>query len=295
MKKLAIGSFLAACLSITCLNAIAATPASTASDEKIIRAQADDYAKQFQAKNAAALAAMWTVDGDWTDENGTVARGRENIEKRLDSYFKDRSAQPIKVSIESLKFPADNVAVEEGTCTLLSDSVPVSAGRYSVVHVKKDGQWQMMSVTETTCPQPESSISELGWFIGLWNATGDKGTVHLQASWDPGHHFITFDDSGATGQPLSIIGFDPISRQLVVWHFDEDGGYGRGILMRKGENTWVEISRGVQPDGNISRARYVIRKVNNDKFTWQSTDRRIAGRELPDCQEITVAREYSTK
>src|ERR1700722_3730349 len=88
-------------------------------DEKILRAQIDDYVKAFAAGDSKALANMWAPEGTFTDIDGTILHGRADIEAYFKTVFDQFGGQPLKITIESIKFPSDNVAIEEGRTRLL--------------------------------------------------------------------------------------------------------------------------------------------------------------------------------
>lgn len=270
---------------------------TSATDESALRAQAAQYQKAFSAGNAAALAAMWLPDGRYIDCNGQEFRSRASIQKTLEDQFKVRGVQPMQVTVRSITFPATNVAVEEGTCTLMSAGAPQNGSDYIVVHVKSDGKWQMLSATETSTKQNFKTVQDLGWLAGDWVSDGDS-TIRIAGSWDNNHHFIRFGSRHTSDAPVSgeyqIIGSNPVSKNILSWHFDSTGGYGQGNWSNEGD-TWYERAYGMQPDGKISHARYVIRKINNDKFTWRSTDRSVDGMPIPDTKEVTITRSTAGK
>jgi uncharacterized protein (TIGR02246 family) len=271
---------------------------SHSEDEKSIRDQAKDYAKAFAAGDVATLANMWTAEGTFTDSSGRNYNGRPAIEKLLSSYFKKPGGQPMEIAIETIKFPADNVAIEEGTARLLRGSAIGSMTRYTVVHVKENGKWQMASVSETDCVPTASpeSLKDLSWMVGDWSAKSDtKEAVKLKAHWKANKNFINclfgtdIEGPTPTGE-MQIIGVNPVTRRLVSWHFDSQGGYGYGQWFKDG-NSWVEKAHGVQQDGTTSSATYVMRKIDDNSFAWRSTRRRLNGSPLPDTQELTITRD----
>jgi uncharacterized protein (TIGR02246 family) len=285
----AVSSYLAlGCLLLPAL-AVASKVDTHHDDEEALRAQADEYAKAFAAGDASTIANMWTVDGTYTDSNGQEHKGRAEIEKLFQSYFKQYGAQPLKITIESIRFPASGVAVEEGSTSLTQGSSTIVA-KYTVVHQKTDGGWHMIAVSETNCqPQVTAGLKDLGWLAGSWSASGRGYALHFKGRWDAGHHFLGFgmDNSGIA---FECLGWNPVSNRIVSWHFDLEGGFGNGTFSRDGD-TWTEHAVGLQPDGTMSHANYVIKKISDDKFTWRSIDRTINGVSLPDTQEIVITRD----
>ncbi|HEY9713762.1 MAG TPA: hypothetical protein V6C72_09845, partial [Chroococcales cyanobacterium] len=195
----------------------------------------------------------------------------------------------------SLRFPASNVAVEEGLCTVSNGTWKISQTRYLVVHTKTNGQWLASAVSETSVTLPGPSLAELGWLVGNWSAHGaDNRVVHFHSDWDPSHHFIHCkhfqDDSGKSSGVLQIIGINPRDGKITSWHFDTTGGIGLGRWSQQGDR-WVEDAMSVQSDGSFAFATYSFHKLDNNRFTWQSTNRRIGHTPLPDTAEVTVTRD----
>lgn len=271
---------------------------TTGDDEKVLRAQATAYSTAFAKGDAAAIANMWTEDGTYVSSDGTELRGRAAIEKLFASGFK-LGAQPLEVSIESIEFPASNVAIEKGTTRLLKGPSAGSLSRYIVVHVKKDGAWHMDAVSEVDCAPPTSvtNLLDMSWLLGNWSAVSAQGVpIRLNVDWTQNHKFLrcSFAVDNATGSPgqMQMIGWNPLSGRPVSWHFDSKGGFGYGRWYKDGQS-WIEKASGVQADGTTTYAKYVLTKLNDNSFTWQSKDRRCAGSSIPDTAQITVTRDLS--
>ncbi len=277
-------------------SAPAASAGQSAEDNSALRAQAAIYAKAFADGNAQTIANMWTEDGSYVQPDGTELRGRAAIESFFNAFFKKFGGQVLELNIESIKFPADSIAVEEGTTGLAKAGVVTNRCRYTVVHVKKDGNWRMLAVSETSCAplSATSDLQDLSWLIGDWTARGTS-TVHFKAAWAANHKFIRCEFSSdkpasAEGEDLQIIGWSPMERRIACWHFSARGGVGFGTWIKNGQ-TWLELARGMQPDGTICSAHYLLKKLDNDSFQWQSTDRKFGGLRVPDTQLLTVTRD----
>jgi uncharacterized protein (TIGR02246 family) len=291
-------------LPLTCFLAASAAvsdkPVGTeGDDEKILRLQADDYAKDFAAGNAKAIADMWAPDGTFTNVEGKEYRGRAEIQQFFASYFERFGAQPLDVIVESISFPTTGVAIEEGQTSTRQDHTAGNTSRYTAVHVKENGKWLMCAVTETERPQKfNDTLQDLAWLIGNWTAKcSPTKSIHLKADWAANHNFIqcTYgklsagdDRSGA----MAIIGRNPINGRIISWHFDPNGGSGSGKWVRDGQS-WLERATSVESDGTMGSATYIIHKLDDNTFTWRSIERSLAGLALPDRQELTVTRDNS--
>ncbi|PWT99847.1 MAG: hypothetical protein C5B53_04850 [Candidatus Melainabacteria bacterium] len=284
---------------LVCSPAMSDTQPGSTGDEKLLRSQADDYAKAFAAGNSKALADMWSSEGTFTDSEGREFRGRTAIEQFFASNFARYGKQPLVINVESIRFPTDGVAIEEGqTCTQQGNSLG-NVSHYEAVHAKENGRWQMEAVTETECPKKFSdSLQDLAWLIGTWSAKcSPSSSIHLKADWAANHNFIrcTYGNPSADGEQsgaMTIIGRNPINGRIISWHFDSKGGSGSGKWLRDGQS-WTERTTSVEPDGAMGSATYIIHKLDDNTFTWRSVDRSIAGAALPDRQELTVTRDGS--
>ncbi|HEY9868128.1 MAG TPA: SgcJ/EcaC family oxidoreductase, partial [Candidatus Obscuribacterales bacterium] len=226
-------------------SAVLATSASTAktessvsgsggsheADQQAIRKQAAEYASAFRKADTAALAEMWAPDAVYVDDAGTVYKGREAIVDEMKAFFAKFGGQPLEVVIESIEFPSDDTAIEHGITRLASAKAPHAADRYTAVHVKRDGRWQMVNVSESPL-RPASgpeSLRELGWLVGSWHVDGPNGTLALKAEWVGNNNIIrcTFDTQGKDGSKTSqtqFIFWNPHKRRIWSWQYDWSGG-----------------------------------------------------------------------
>jgi uncharacterized protein (TIGR02246 family) len=267
-------------------------------DEQTLRAQAADYAKAFAAGDTQALSAMWADDAIFTDQLGRVSSGREAIVMQMSSFFKTNGKQPLEIRIDSLEFPADNLAIEHGVSHVGSSTNSMSYSAYTAVHVKRDGKWQMVNVSES--PKFDAAaanhpvIADLSWLIGNWKVDGPRGTLQIKADWVAAKNMIRcdFDATTKDGEKTTqtqFIFLDPLSKRIRSWQYDFDGGYGESRWLNSG-NDWAAEGCSVQADGTTGSARYVIKKLDDNTFSWQSTSRRVLGRRLPDSAVLTAKR-----
>ena len=114
-----------------------------------IRATAVAFEQAFDAGDAQALAALWTPQGDYVDENGMLSQGREAIEKKYASLFQQRPGMKMKIDVASIRLLGPNVAMEDGSAALISEEGhAISASRYAAVHTKDQGKWLLSAVRD---------------------------------------------------------------------------------------------------------------------------------------------------
>lgn len=271
----------------------AASAEIKAEDEATIREQANQYALSYGKGDAKALASQWSVDGNLTEASGKKLHGREQIEKSFAHLFKAHPPEPLVIEVESVKFPANNIAIEVGTSKSSSAS-----SRYTAIHSKESGHWQMISVFEHDMPSKsaEIPISELAWMVGSWGAKSNSD-LRVQCEYTANKKFllVNFYSSKAdnTGpSETEIIGWNPVLNSICSWHYNNDGGIGMGRWKRDGDN-WLVSARGSDREGLHARAQYILHKVDDNNYTWKSTKRFSQGNSLPDTQEIVVMRRDS--
>ena len=120
-------------------------------DREAILQSARDFTAAFEKGDAKAVAALWTEQGEYESDDGTILRGRTAIEAAFAAHFKARPAEKMEIKVETIRFPSRDTAVEEGlTCTTASDMLPDSA-RYRVLHVREDGKWRIALCREWGC------------------------------------------------------------------------------------------------------------------------------------------------
>lgn len=269
---------------------------STKSDEQIIRTQADEFAKAYEARDAEKIANMWSNDCSFTDSDGQRYHGRDSILKLYQKWFKESGAHPITVKIDSIVFPSPDICLEEGT-TVVGAS---DKGRYMVVHQKTNGVWKMLNVVETMCEQPMAkSLKDLDWMVGEWSAKTSKAEVHMYVIPIAHGHFLAMrfcdvDGGKEVPQAFELVGNDPKNGRLISWHFGQDGGYGHGQWHKDGAK-WSNETLGLTAGGLSTSATYIYEPKDGEHFNWSSIDRTIEGQQLPDRRPIEVTRIHSNE
>jgi uncharacterized protein (TIGR02246 family) len=265
--------------------------------EKAIRQTAEAFTQAFNRGDAKALAAMWTREGEYVDEAGRVTTGRAAIEKEFAAFFKAQPKRQMRVMIESIRFLGPTIAVEEGTSRLSEPSIgDTSTARYTVLHVKEDGQWLMASVRdhESATLSNYEKLRDLDSLIGDWTVRGKNGRVETSCEWMENRNFIrrtftTYRDDKVIGSGFEIIGIDPSLGHIVSWHFSDDGGVGHSIWRKRGDR-WTIQASGTMPDGRSTFAINILTPVDRDTFTWSSYDRAVEGEPVQDTPIATIAR-----
>ncbi len=278
--------------------ALAKPPQGDPKDMDAIAKNAQSFIDAFQKGDAKAVAAFWTQDGDYTTQAGKNMKGREAIEKAFAGFFAENKDMKLRIDSDSLRFVTPEVAIEDGTTEVIApDGSPPSRARYTIVHVKKDGQWQISSVRDAPFAPATNAenLHSLEWAIGEWADENDKGDVARVAfEWSENQGFIvshyatTFKNIALTSG-TQFIGWDPEAKRIRSWTFDANGGFGEGSWNQDGDK-WVIKTTSMLPDGKKASATNIVTKLDADTITWQSTERAVDGKSVPDTKPIKMKR-----
>ena len=286
-------------------DAKSAANSAQVADAEAIRTNAREFAGAFNKGDAKAVAAQWTENGECTDADGAMMVGQTNIEQAYAEFFKANPKAKIQVIVGSIRFPAPDLAVEEGVVRQINSVKDLpSSTLYSTMHVRNGGKWQVAVSREWGAGQDR--LEDLEWLLGQWKAAptpnptpakpeaGNNAELTLVFTRDEGKPFILGrftkkegDNAVSTG--TMRISVDPQTGQLRSWHFDEDGGHGQAVWVRDGR-LWVLDCAGVTGDGSETASVNLLGRMNNDEITWQSIDRVLGDQALPDTTPIKLIR-----
>ena len=268
-----------------------------AEEEEALRKNAEAFVQAFHKADAKTLAAFWTADGDYTDQRGRRVKGREAIEKIFSELFAENKGLKLRINIESVRFPLPNVAVEDGVTEVAPEHGPPSRARYTVMHVKKDGQWLLDSVRDAIYVPPTNyeHLRGLEWAIGDWVAEAPTGEgARLSFSWAPHQNFMintfstTFGDL-TLGEGTQWIGWDPVAKTIRAWTFETAGGFGEATWSKEGDK-WVTKLTAIRRDATKLTATNTVTPIDKDTVEFQSTERTIDGKPAPDIKGIKLRR-----
>jgi hypothetical protein len=146
-------------------------------------------------------------------------------------------------------------------------------------------------------PQSEpaaSPLEELAWMVGDWVDQDEDATIESSVNWTKNGKFLTRSfrvtlKDGALHSGVQFIGWDPAEKTIRSWTYDAEGGFGEERWRRTGDR-WTIRTKYTLPDGKLGSATNVMRRIDDDTYTWRSVNR-IVGRALqPDIDEVTVVR-----
>lgn len=266
------------------------------SQETAIRASVDRFVKAYNAHDAKAVADLFLPHAQVVDEHDNTIQGRDDIESLFANVFADAPETGIEVNVESIRFIGTNLAVELGSTTTVPPAGQTpETGRYSVLHILKDGKWSMGVVRDVPAePTHRDHLESIAWLVGDWIDESPDGKVRTSCRWSENKSFllqdVTVHQAGQEVMKVSQrIGWDPLKNQLRTWMFDEEGGYGESYWTPT-ETGWLIKATSVNSNGTVASATNHIEPTSLDRYVFQSVDR-VSGDEVMPPVQVTVVRQ----
>jgi uncharacterized protein (TIGR02246 family) len=269
------------------------------SEEAAICANAEKYVEAFNRRDSQLMASMWSPDAVYMDpRTGEGVAGRDAIREQFDHALAGREDSKLAVAIDSIEFVSPNVAIEKGSTVLKYGNADMEESTYTAVHIKRDGKWLIDRISETQVPAPAPSnyehLKPLEWMIGSWVDPDEAATVETQCAWTKNRNFITrsfavVTKEGVEFSGMQIVGWDSVAKQIRSWVFDSHGGFGEGIWTADEEN-WNIQATGILTDGRKTSATNILKRIDNDSYTWESINREADGELQPNVSAVRILR-----
>jgi uncharacterized protein (TIGR02246 family) len=273
-----------------------ATPAPVSTedaDRSAILKSAQEFAEAFNKGDAKALASMWTEKGESRVGGGSTLVGRAAIEKSFVELFKKNTGAKIEVLVQSVRFPAKDMAVEQGLIreTVGARGIP-STTTYVAVHAREAGVWKIALSSEAG--HGEQRLEDLEWLHGSWTTKVKNDDVTFTFAKDPKKPFITgtFTRKAEGKEPVSgsiRIAVDPETGRIRSWGFGDDGAHSQSLWTNDGKS-WLLEMRGVLSDGTPTSEVVVLQRVAADAITWRVTDRVLGDERMPDTKPMRLTK-----
>lgn len=277
----------------------AAPPAAPAAAEAAVRDRVAGYAKAYNGRNAAALAAFFTEDATLEDESGDTARGKAAILDRFATGFAQPSKHALRTEVKSVRFITPDVAQVEGTATLSAENEASVVAQFVALFAREGNAWLIAELRDLPAPPedvpPYERLKELEWMVGDWEDDSPDATVRSTVRWGDNRAYLVRSSTVQVGgekasSNMMILGWDPQSGQLHSWIFDSDGGHGEATWTRASDNQWLIRAKGVESDGTARSATQWLTIVNKDAIKTSSVDRIVGDELAPDIDEVLLVR-----
>jgi len=271
-------------------------------DKQAIDKLVKDNIKAFNDRDAAAIAANWTDNGEYIRNDGTPVRGRAEIQKGYADFFKTLKGKPtLEVQVDDLRFPSAVTAVSEVTLRLKNEAGDlISSSWRNTFLAKEDGQWKVAMVQEWDRDNSlDDTVKDLEWLIGSWQMSTKDREVTLSYEWDESKTFIhgkyVMREGGkVTESGTQMFGKDNADGGIRSWVFQSDGGFGDGLWTRDGKK-WTVDFQGVTASGKKLTANVIYLRLDANTFTWQSVEQTVDGQPIADSQPIKVTKQKAAR
>lgn len=272
------------------------------SDRLAIEKATKEMIEAFDKRDAAAIAANWSDEGEFIHNDGEPIRGRAEIQKGYEEFFKTLKGMPkLEIQSDELRFLSADTAVSDTTLRLKNeDGEIVASGRQNTLLVREGGQWKITIVREWDRDTSlDVSLKDLEWLIGTWQATTEDRKVTITYEWDENQAFLrgTFtvkEGAKVIESGTQMIGKDNAKGVIRSWVFQSDGGFGDEVWTWEGRKWSVDV-HGVRADGRVLTATNVYIRVDPDTVTWQAVNQTLDGVPLADAPPIKVTKQKSAK
>jgi len=257
-----------------------------------------EFIAAYDKGDAKAVAAFWTPDAMYVDQDGREYKGREAIQQLYEKTFAAHKGAKLAIHATDTKQVSPDVILQYGiTEVTLPEGGPPIATRFSAVVVKQDGQWYLQSVTDSDVRPPSDAdhLDDLEWLIGDWVGEVEKGeSATASYDWAENENFIvstfvTTLDGVPVGGGTQWIGWDAIDKGVRSWSFYSGGGFGEATWTKDG-NTWTLKTTARTAGGKKASATNVITKTDDDHMTWQMTKLTVGDETMPDPKPVKMKR-----
>ncbi len=276
---------------------VAEAQQEVADDEARIRENIALYLEAFHSRDAEAMAALWTEDGEYLTPGGEVIKGRAALKESFQRNFKENEDIRVELDDPSVRVPSPSVAVEEGTAYVIKPDAEPQVIDYVAVHVKQDGEWKLDSLREADAPQPTAAdqLQQLSWLLGRWVDQDDDSIVEMNCEFTKNGNFITRSfrvslQGEVSLEGTQVIGWDPVNKTFRSWMFDTEGGFGEGTWTRR-DDRWVVRTTQTLADGSRASAINILQPQEDGTYIWRSTGRDVDGHPQPNLGPVTVVRQ----
>ncbi len=266
-------------------------------DRQAIDKLTRDMIQAFDQRDAAAITAHWTRDGEFLRNDGAPIRGRAAIQKGYAAFFKTLKGKPkLEIQADAVRFPSADLAVAEVTLRLKNDGEVVASGRQAIVVVREGGRWKVAMIREWDRDAGlDVGLNELEWLIGTWRAVTREREVTISYAWDEHKAFIRGKFTVKEGAKViesgtELIGKDHAEGVIRSWVFQSDGGFGGGVWVRDGKKWSVNV-HGVRADGSQLTATILYVPVDPNTVTWQAVNQLLDGEPVADTPPIKAAKQ----
>ena len=176
-----------------------------------------------------------------------------------------------------------------------TDPADSTRSDFSALFVRSGGKWHFGLLRES----PEApSLEELGWLVGSWSYSSGGGETRMVVEWTEDKKYLlsrtTRKQDDETTTATQILAVHPSTGAIQSWTFESDGSLGEAVWSRT-DKGWTAKVTSVTADGDKVTATTILTPIDENTFTFQSTERTVDGEKAPDIGPIKVTRSAAGK
>lgn len=256
-----------------------------------LRQVTENFILSFNDKDATAIAALFSEDGEITNRTATeLISGREEIQAHYEEMFAAKDAPKLAIEVESVRMVGPGLAIEDGMFHFTQPGVndPVRSDHLSVVLQKNaGGEWKITSTRVLgDATDAAGNLADLAAVLkGEWTCQSGDLRLDMAFGWDDSGNYLIGDmlATRADAKPLNTkirFGWDAARKTISCWTFDEEGGFAKADWTAS-EDGWLIRTEGTTAEGEFMSANQQLNFEGKDVFIWGGKDRIVDGSKLP--------------
>lgn len=257
-----------------------------------LRQVTENFILSFNDKDATAVAALFSEDGEITNRTATeLISGREEIQAHYEEMFAAKDAPKLAIEVESVRMVGPGLAIEDGMFhfTEPGEDDPVRSDNLSVVLQKNaGGEWKIASTRVLgDATDAAGNLADLAAVLkGEWTCQSGDLRLDMAFGWDDSGNYLIGDmlATRADAKPLNTkirFGWDAARKTISCWTFDDEGGFAKADWTASDEG-WLIRTEGTTAEGEFMSANQQLNFEGKDVFIWVGKDRIVDGSKLPD-------------
>lgn len=243
--------------------------------------------KSWSANASGGLGqATWTKDGDGgTGEYSGITAGGQEVSAKHTIAATDEDA--FTYSISDLK---------------IGDNTPPDM-KFDFTRTKPDKSPSIIKETDQVSDNYQH-LKDHDCFVGQWVGTGSTSSgqefgFESASKWVLNRNFLLTDSTAKIGDQMvfearELRAWDPSTREVKQWSFTSWAGITESVIVKEGDQKWVERARGIGPDGAELSSKTVATFTGEDALTILVTDQKV-GDDTPGDIKIELKRKKPSK
>ena len=298
MKHFAITALALATLNPSVLRAEEPSP-----DIAGLEKSAEAFVIAYNGKDASALAALFTPEGEIVDMRADdVISGTDDIKAHYENVFSEDVFAAVAIEVDTVRIVGPGLAVEDGTAHFTVDEetdAPESVAYTAILARDGEGDWKIASSrTLENVTGVAGNLEDLANVLkGDWTAQNNGLRLDFAFGWDPTGKFLAGEllAEVTDADPVETkmrFAWDAAKKVIVCWSFDNEGGFSKADWVPV-DGGYLVRTEGTTADGEAMSANQFLSIKDDNSLLWNAHDRMIAGERLDD-NEFRIVRRAPT-